>query len=438
MPAQQPNEQLPLKLTAAERKLILDELLFIDQEFEAMIQGTPAGQPVMMSPDDLEDFGGYVAAEANHCDDPKKQKKLDGIFVKVQALLDKASGAQPPQATKLRTAKSQAEKTHDSLDEAPLSEQALHLRLFVTQGLAVATQLGIEKRALHDFFLAPAERIVLSATPGVPQEIKKKLAKEGTKFSLADIASMATAIADDFSQGDAYKQLAGAFLGGHLIDCMQRELMAATQPTPTKRAKQKSKGRAAVFQFKITLLGVKPPIWRRIQVQDGTLDDLHDHIQMAMGWTNSHLHQFEIQGQVYGDPELLDDGFGPLKFGDSKMTRLSAVLPRTSKRFVFRYIYDFGDSWEHEILFEGEIPFDAKARYPRCISGKRACPPEDCGGIWGYGDLLEILSNPDHEEHRERLRWMGGPFDPEAFDPSVTTTKMQEGLPDYSSLDDFE
>lgn len=188
------------------------------------------------------------------------------------------------------------------------------------------------------------------------------------------------------------------------------------------------------YQFKITLLGAKPAIWRRIQVKDCTLDKLHEHIQTAMGWTNSHLHQFEIFDKRYGDPELLDDGFDESSCIDSTKTKLSDITPNAGKRFKFTYEYDFGDDWEHEVLFEGSPPVDPKAKYPLCLEGERACPPEDCGGVWGYGDFLEAIANPKHEVHSSMLEWIGGRFDPEEFDPKQATKEMKKGLPDWRSM----
>lgn len=186
-----------------------------------------------------------------------------------------------------------------------------------------------------------------------------------------------------------------------------------------------------VFQFKITLLGSKPAIWRRIQVQDCTLDKLHEHIQTAMGWTNSHLHHFLINGRRYGDPELLGDEFEDFEGIDSTRTMIGEIVPTTGKLFAFRYEYDFGDGWEHEILFEGRPPLDKSQRYPQCVDGKRACPPEDVGGVWGYQDFLKAIANPKHERHEEFLEWWGGPFSADAFDPSEATRQMRKGLPNW-------
>lgn len=186
-----------------------------------------------------------------------------------------------------------------------------------------------------------------------------------------------------------------------------------------------------VYQFKITLKDSYPPIWRRIQVKDGTLDKLHEHIQTAMGWTNSHLHEFKIGGKDYGDSLLLGKNFEEFHYGDSTTTKLSAVLPSAGKRFRFEYQYDFGDSWWHEILFEGCVRAERGKRYPVCIEGARACPPEDCGGIWSYPYFIEAIENPDHERHEELLEWVGGEFDPEAFDATQATKRMRRGLPDW-------
>ncbi len=186
-----------------------------------------------------------------------------------------------------------------------------------------------------------------------------------------------------------------------------------------------------LYQFKITLEDIQLPIWRRIQVKDCTLDELHEHIQTAMGWTNSHLQQFKIAGRVFGDPELISEGFeDDSEVVSSLESRLSSVVPEDGKRFRFEYEYDFGDSWEHEVLFEGCSRAEKGVRYPLCLEGERACPPEDVGGTYGYQEYLEAMADPDHEEHSEYLAWRG-PFAPEAFDARATTRRMRRGLPNW-------
>lgn len=186
-----------------------------------------------------------------------------------------------------------------------------------------------------------------------------------------------------------------------------------------------------VYQFKITLQESHPPIWRRIQVQDCTLDKLHEHIQTAMGWTNSHLHHFRVGEQLYGDPDLMQENFEDMEYKDSTTTKVSDILPRSGRRFRFQYEYDFGDSWYHEVLFEGIVRAEPKVKYPLCLEGERACPPEDCGGIWGYADFVDAIQNSDNERHEELLEWVGGKFDPEKFDAAKATKAMRKGLPDW-------
>jgi hypothetical protein len=186
-----------------------------------------------------------------------------------------------------------------------------------------------------------------------------------------------------------------------------------------------------LYQFKITLKGIWPPIWRRIQVKDGSLDKLHEDIQTAMGWTNSHLHQFMIGGVLHGDPDLLCEGWeDEIQPVDSLHTRISTIVPEDAKPFRFEYEYDFGDDWQHEILFEGCLRAERGARYPLCLEGARACPPEDVGGIPGYEEYLAVMADPEHEEHESFRRWRGR-FDPEKFDADKATKRMRRGLPDW-------
>src|SRR5215210_1758614 len=168
-----------------------------------------------------------------------------------------------------------------------------------------------------------------------------------------------------------------------------------------------------VYQLKITLRDVRPPIWRRVLVTDATtLHQLHWIVQAAMGWTNSHLHQFISDEEYYSELMLEVDDWGP-EVKNEKRVRLSALGLKPKRKFT--YEYDFGDSWRHEILVEKVFAPEAGARYPQCVAGKRACPPEDCGGVWGYERFLEVIKDEDDPEHEEMLEWAGGAFDPEAF-----------------------
>lgn len=176
-----------------------------------------------------------------------------------------------------------------------------------------------------------------------------------------------------------------------------------------------------IYRMRIDLRGITPPIWRRIEVPDCSLAELHVAIQAAMGWTDCHLHEFEINRDRYRVPSPFggDEDMGTI---DARDVLLSEVI--RGKGAKFRYMYDFGDSWNHSIKVEAVEAADPKQSYPRCVKGNRNCPPEDCGGVWGYEELIEILTDPNHPEHEERLDWIGE-FDPECFDVAETTSHMQ-------------
>jgi Plasmid pRiA4b ORF-3-like protein len=175
-----------------------------------------------------------------------------------------------------------------------------------------------------------------------------------------------------------------------------------------------------VYQIKVTLKGSRPPIWRRMQViSDTTLAQLHPLLQCVMGWEDAHLYQFVVSGIRYGDPRLL----GELEAEDARTVPLATLGLREQVKFV--YEYDFGDSWEHELLVEKILPRDEGKRYPVCLTGKGACPPEDCGGIWGYASFLEAIRDPEHPEHDEMLEWVGGEFDPDILDLDDVNRELQ-------------
>ena len=172
-----------------------------------------------------------------------------------------------------------------------------------------------------------------------------------------------------------------------------------------------------IISLKVTLRGVKPPVWRRLHVPGTmTLGDLHRTIQAAMGWQDSHLHAFDIGGEHYGDRQSLDD------VADENRVSLNSLLKSGVVRFA--YTYDFGDNWEHTVAVEKSLPAVKGVTYPTCVAGKRNCPPEDCGGPWGYEELLAVLADPSHPEHAERAEWIGEEFDPDAFSIDVANAMI--------------
>ncbi len=178
----------------------------------------------------------------------------------------------------------------------------------------------------------------------------------------------------------------------------------------------------SVYQLKVTLNDTHPRIWRRIRVPgNSTLRKLHDILQIVMGWHDSHLHQFRIGGAYYGAAEY-DEG-GEMGLQPEQRYRLSQVAPEP--RSQFQYEYDFGDGWEHTLLVEKIHPAELGAQAPRCLDGRRACPPEDVGGVWGYQEFLKALSNPRHAEHEAYLAWVGGEFDPDAFEAAQVNAQLR-------------
>lgn len=200
---------------------------------------------------------------------------------------------------------------------------------------------------------------------------------------------------------------------------------------PTTQKTHNSKNKAHVYQIKITLIDTEPEIWRRIVVSGNTnLGLLHAIIQIAMGWTNSHLHQFFADNTFYSDPDP-DNEMEEME--DECNMLLCEIAPEAGASFM--YEYDFGDGWNH--LIEVEKISNEGIPHPICLGGARACPPEDCGGTGGYQDLCEIIQDPEHEEYESMLEWLNGDFDPDAFDvPKVNKylKKLKWDKPNWKQL----
>lgn len=212
-------------------------------------------------------------------------------------------------------------------------------------------------------------------------------------------------------------------------------------------AKTKPRARKAptkdifVYRFKVTLKDVRPPIWRRIEVPaEYSFWDLHVAIQDSMGWYDCHLHEFKIVNPVTGtidkigipDDDYLDEKDIPLAGWESPIAMYFKEPGDKSD-----YYYDMGDYWEHQVVWEGIAPRTSGTKYPLCLAGERACPPEDCGGTGGYKKLLRVLRNPSHKEHNSMLEWLGRKYDPEDFSPEKVhfdnpkerwKTAFQDGL----------
>ena len=198
--------------------------------------------------------------------------------------------------------------------------------------------------------------------------------------------------------------------------------VVAMRRAPTKRRSRPK----LVHQFLVVLTGTDPLVWRRLQVpQTYSFWDLHVAIQDAMGWLDYHLHEFRLldmsaqQVLSIGIPD--DEEFADRVVLPGWQVTLSSIFDQRSNGLTLplSYTYDFGDDWEHVLVHEGFETADDEHEYPRCISGSGRCPPEDCGGVHGYADLLQILSDPKHPEYKTMRQWAGGPIQPQAFNPAA-------------------
>jgi Plasmid pRiA4b ORF-3-like protein len=191
---------------------------------------------------------------------------------------------------------------------------------------------------------------------------------------------------------------------------------------PTKKIESSQE----IYQLKVTLFGTRPPIWRRLLVPASmTLVQLHHVLQAAMGWEDCHLHEFRIGRQRFGAPDPMEQfvGRGTGCISEKKV-RLSEVLNKRGAKA--EYTYDFGDSWEHSIIVEKVLPSEPGLVAPVCTAGERNGPPEDCGGVVGFYNFLEVIRDPSHDQHQELLDWIGGSFDPESFSPDVINHRLDK------------
>lgn len=185
-----------------------------------------------------------------------------------------------------------------------------------------------------------------------------------------------------------------------------------------------------VVTIRIELCHVKPTVWRQVRVPlDFSLGDLHEVIQIAMGWQNCHLHQYLHGKQYIG---MLDED-APEDTLDEHEVYVEAFFAK--KHAKLKYQYDFGDGWEHLLVSQGSTYSEDKR--PHILKGKYACPPEDCGGPYGYQHLREVIADPNHAEHGEMVAWLGGTFNPEQFDIEEANAILDETIDDYETTADY-
>jgi hypothetical protein len=276
-----------------------------------------------------------------------------------------------------------------------------------------------------DLTLTPDDRAILLGLPGLAEPLRRRLDVDADgpltiQITLEELTGLFLALSYGISEAQGRDALMVMQVAANVASCfndlLSRRIPATHRKGRAKRT-QPSQARRRIYQLKITLLGIEPPIWRRVQVEDCSLVKLHGVVQVAMGWKDEHLYDFEIKGQRYCDPGRLND----LDMADAGQTKLSRVITRKGAKI--RYRYDFGDEWRHEIVVEQITTPEEGREHPICLDGGRACPPEDIGGVGGYYDYVEAIRDPSHRRHEDYRGWVGE-FDPEAFDLDA----MNEGL----------
>ena len=371
-----PGEKVGLKLTPAERMLLLNAMHGLTEKIRDVMRATPTAQPVMLTLDDLGDLEGHVAAEANHTKGKKLQQRFDAISQKILSLLD--LHGDEPEATESPAKVSFLDRFVELLTgPGPLVEP-----------LPTRTEKGEDQYGVK---LTDKQRESLLDCTELSEGLRSKIQQAGAGtqtlgFTRDELDELASEV--DFALVDArtpHKQrLAAVF---DKLDVLTDALDLDESDEPGRHLPERT---GTIYQFKVTLKESDPPIWRRFQVPDLTLGELHDVLQVVMGWDDSHMHQFIVNGKYYGQSESDDLD---LEVEDEDGILLSQIFTGKKKPRIV-YEYDFGDSWQHEITLEKTLEPEPKVKYPRCVEGARACPPEDCGGAWGYADFLEAIRTP--------------------------------------------
>ncbi|MQY18720.1 hypothetical protein NRB20_17990 [Nocardia sp. RB20] len=314
----------------------------------------------------------------------------------------------------LATIRGQARRENLRLTEKPLAPAEFRWH----------AEVALDHRADHDrgdstFGDTPEDNLDLGDEDGPGYHLLATLLR--ARLRTLPLSSIPRPPHGDDLDPDALLSVLEEMSASGLLDTGSGRGTRSLKPAKLPPKRKTRDGRAPILRLRVDLRYAKPPIWRRLEVPgDIPLNELHDVIQTAFGWTNSHLYSFDTDFGTFGRP---DPQLGHR--ADAKTT-LEQVAGTVGAKLS--YTYDFGDDWEHAIVVEHSGPATASATYPRCTGGRRATPPEDCGGMWGYEKLLEILADPNHPEHADRLEWLGyehaDQHDPAAFDKAAINAAL--------------
>ncbi len=400
-----------MKLPVPERDIIISSK-HTDNELQARVREAPTRQLVSFRVEELEDLHRGLAYDANQTPDKKREKTIQRILRKIEEVLDDEDG----DAFEMLSG-------FGNRLTLPSSDRAI-----LGPGPGSATPDYPLSAASCPVLLTQSQRKLLCGMDTISLDIHKMLAVDSPeerefKFNprQAMVVSLALREAAELGNDDKSEQ--------SYVEIIERvndglaEVLEETAELDAEQQYRQSQSSPAefAFQLKITLEGSKPPIWRRVLVADCTLDVLHQIIQTAMGWTNSHLHMFEYGEDRFSDPrfELEEDDY------DETQVWLGQLAADGCQKL--KYWYDFGDDWWHTIKLEKLLRPKPTDKFPICVKGTGACPPEDCGGIWGYYDFLDAIRDPKHPRHEEFIEWAGEEFDPNRFDIEETNVALIGG-----------
>lgn len=413
-----PGDRIALPLTPTERRQVLAGLVYLPEELEDELRITPPDKDLQLTLDDLDELADCIASAANHEQDRRLRKAFEAIFLRIYDLLGQYSDEDEPETHAIGPARTKAAITKHAVKLAEWAAKVL-------AGSRSRRELRGPTRqtiAVQGLRLSKEDLAVLADKASLGAELVGRLRRPRKQPSIEDACALCLAIAEALPDAEPADQVLLLMVADRVTACLQRTISqapATPHPRPSRRRT------STVYQFKITLQDIDPPIWRRFQTNNGTLEELHRHLQAVMGWENYHLYDFEINGRRYIEPDP-DGDFADMEVDtlDPRDYALSDLLPAEGKRATMVYRYDFGDGWRHQLVFEGCPKAAHGQRYPYCLEGQRACPPEDIGGVYGYLDYLQAIRDPDHPRHAEYLQWRG-PFDSEAFDVEAVNRQLQ-------------
>jgi hypothetical protein len=408
------SEQAALQLPVPERSVLLTSRFVADDALLDRVRQAPARGPIVFSLDELEDLHRGLAVDANQTDDSKRRKAIHKILTKIEEWLGDELDEFDEDDEDDEERAFPGFVGGDNAGSTPTSVDEVYRTIF-----GIGPQMTASELLSYDVTFSKSERETLLGMETIPGDIRKLVADESPEersYQLSVrqflVTSLSIKEALELAGDEALRQRFSAV--AHRLSAGMFAALAtskAVDPSIGDRPRQvRHAATAQAFQLKITLQGSKPPIWRRVQVADCTLDELHHIIQTAMGWYGCHLHAFEWDGLVFSHPDAELDG------GDYDETQvhLGQLVADGCKKL--RYSYDFGDDWQHTVAVEKTYTPKPGDRLPLCVKGVGACPPEDCGGLWGYYDFLSAIRDPKHERHDEFVEWKGGNFNPEQFD----------------------